>query len=48
MSHASSVHTTHADELLDVIAQAGSGYHISRKFAEKLVTRCLLWIVFTA
>lgn len=46
MSHAGGVYTTHVDELLSVIAQAGCGYHVSRKFAEKLVIRCLLWIFF--
>lgn len=36
-SYAGGVYTTHADELLDVIAQAGSGYHFFGKFAEKFV-----------
>ena len=46
VSHVGGVHTAHADEVLDVIAQAGYGYYVSRKFAEKLVIRCLLWIFF--
>ena len=37
VSHVGGVYTTHADELLDVIAQAGSGYHFFGKFAEKFV-----------
>ncbi len=37
VSHVGGVYTTHADELLDVIAQAGSGYHFFGKFAEKIV-----------
>ena len=37
VSHVGGVHTTHADEVLDVIAQAGYGYYVSRKFTEKLV-----------
>ena len=40
VSHAGGVYTTHADELLDVIAQAGSGYHFFAKFAEKFVMSC--------
>lgn len=39
VSHAG-VYTTHADELLDMIAQAGSGCHFFGKFAEKLVMSC--------
>nr|WP_241091685.1 DUF364 domain-containing protein [Campylobacter showae] len=37
VSYVGGVYTTHADELLDVIAQAGSGYHFFGKFAEKFV-----------
>ena len=37
VSHVGGVYTTNADELLDVIAQAGSGYHFFGKFAEKFV-----------
>ena len=37
VSYVGGVYTTHADELLDVIGQAGSGYHFLGKFAEKFV-----------
>ena len=37
VSHVGGIYTTHADELLDVIGQAGSGYHFFGKFAEKFV-----------
>lgn len=37
VGHVGGVYTTNADELLDVIAQAGSGYHFFGKFAEKFV-----------
>ena len=35
VKHIGGVYTTHADELLDIIAQAGSGYHFFKKFANK-------------
>ncbi len=39
VSCAGGIYTTRADELLDVIAQAGSGYHFFGKFAEKFVMK---------
>lgn len=35
VKHIGGVYTTHADELLDIIAQAGSGYHFFKKSANK-------------